>query len=568
MTILRVLDYRNDGGTASGNLGDPVQTWAIVCLFARWWAVWKRVYGREESLEYITRPRDSGFTEEDVALDVIYGWHMHPQADGEFLFPPSFSNPCLITAFHVSRSTMLTQSAVDFLSAHAPVGCRDRPTMRALRERGVWAFLSFCGTQTLPPSSRQRRGELAIDVVPRLDGYTGTEMSVCEVRNRVMTPRQALLRSRCLMRLFASAASVVTSRLHVYLPSRSFGTRVSLESPHGDTRTDWGPPGRLECVKAYARGEANPREDVRVLERGVAAVTWALMHGRDILTEWTKAVTTTLVVVCDTTYLSPAVVSLSHALESFSDCAVRVIMVTRGDDPKPFEEAVAGLSACFPGQRIERRPARDRLRGLYNSHLHHVNETTNDRLLLPEILHDVDRVLYVDCDVCIRTTSDFVDLYHSVRLGKTGIAARPSRTNIMTTETWNPANSYDGQESFNAGVLFLDLALLRRRAFVDFAESVLRNSPGNDQTILNLWCNGAFVGLPRWTNVYLNTNEEIEYARGRIEKSAPVVLHFCGSRKPWSSTHPLKAEWSTLPSRNLVSPPSTLRRPTAPKRSL
>lgn len=124
------------------NIGDYIQTLAAL-QFAG------------EGAELLERE-----TLHDVAGDpvriVMNAWFMHhPER-----FPPSKSIVPLFVSFHLTprvHDSFFTESAVDYLKAHEPIGCRDRETAEVLERHGVRAAFTSCLTLTLGETYRHRR---------------------------------------------------------------------------------------------------------------------------------------------------------------------------------------------------------------------------------------------------------------------------------------------------------------------------------------------------------------------------------------------------------------------------
>jgi lipopolysaccharide biosynthesis glycosyltransferase len=183
--------------------------------------------------------------------------------------------------------------------------------------------------------------------------------------------------------------------------------------------------------------------------------------------------------------------------------------------------------------------------------LSHTTAATMDRLYLPLLLPDVDRVLYLDTDLICLTDPE--PLYQ-LGLPDSGIAARPSVKEGYATlpdlvKTW--AHPRDREtilaelvrtgapatlRTFNAGVLVMDLGKLRRRSFVPTTLDLVRRFGVNDQLAINLYTKGEFEPLdPEW-NLFA----------GQDTNPAPHIIHWPGPKKPWNSDEvPFRREWES-----------------------
>ncbi len=185
--------------------------------------------------------------------------------------------------------------------------------------------------------------------------------------------------------------------------------------------------------------------------------------------------------------------------------------------------------------------------------LAHTTAATMDRLYLPMLLPDADRVVYLDTDlICL---DDLAPLYE-LALPESGIAARPSvkagyatlpdlvRTwaHPKTRETLLGDLVHDGApaslRTFNAGVLVMDLQKLRRRSFVRTTLDMVTRFGVNDQLAMNLYTKGEFEPLDSAWNVFA----------GQDACDSPHIVHWPGPKKPWNTNDvPFKRVWDAYP---------------------
>ncbi len=181
--------------------------------------------------------------------------------------------------------------------------------------------------------------------------------------------------------------------------------------------------------------------------------------------------------------------------------------------------------------------------------LAHTTAATMDRLYLPALLPDADRVVYLDTDlICV---DDLTPLYE-LALPESGVAARPSVKDGYATlpdlvTTWAHPRAREtilcelvrggapaSLRTFNAGVLVMDLQKLRRRSFVRTTLDMVKRFGVNDQLAINLYTKGEFEPLdPAW-NVFA----------GQETSDAPHIIHWPGPKKPWNTYDvPFKGVW-------------------------
>ena len=182
--------------------------------------------------------------------------------------------------------------------------------------------------------------------------------------------------------------------------------------------------------------------------------------------------------------------------------------------------------------------------GEIRSMLKHITISTMDRLLLPVLLPEVERVLYHDIDAL--PVADVVPLFET-DLGGAPLGARDSEASLFASGFSNvylPAKALSDQPErafelirrelarhpydyvgFNAGVLVLDLARMRADDFCARFLPYASEYGMNDQHILNCYVGDDRARLaPEWN------------ARPSQERVGPArIVHWAGGQKPWES---------------------------------
>ncbi|ANH80630.1 hypothetical protein A8C56_06215 [Niabella ginsenosidivorans] len=83
-----------------------------------------------------------------TAKMIMNGWYMHHPEN----WPPSERILPLFVAFHLNslaKARLLENDSINYLKKHQPIGCRDHTTAALLKEKGVDAYFSGCMTLTL-----------------------------------------------------------------------------------------------------------------------------------------------------------------------------------------------------------------------------------------------------------------------------------------------------------------------------------------------------------------------------------------------------------------------------------
>ena len=173
------------------------------------------------------------------------------------------------------------------------------------------------------------------------------------------------------------------------------------------------------------------------------------------------------------------------------------------------------------------------------------------RLLLPELLPNCSKVLYLDTDVVV--LQSLLPLF-MVELGTNlfGAVAEPP----VGWEAQSRLLGLDLTQGYlNSGVLLLNLAMMRSEKFTEKALEVAYAKNGllrlPDQEVLNIVGKGRWKKLqPKWNAIsYLwldpqvanDTYSVFDYL---VATYSPAIVHFEGTRavKPWHfrSIHPMK----------------------------
>ena len=164
------------------------------------------------------------------------------------------------------------------------------------------------------------------------------------------------------------------------------------------------------------------------------------------------------------------------------------------------------------------------------------------RIFLPELVPDVDRVLYLDADLIV--TDDLLPLWRT-EMGDSYVGAV---TNVLPSwHAHRPAElGLTADVYFNAGVLLMNLAQMRADgtsdALLDYSVANAPNLAWRDQDALNVVLGARRVSLhPRWNcmNAVMLFDDEANEVFGPavVEQARrdPAIRHFEGPglSKPW-----------------------------------
>ena len=177
------------------------------------------------------------------------------------------------------------------------------------------------------------------------------------------------------------------------------------------------------------------------------------------------------------------------------------------------------------------------------SHLRHITVATYYRLLIPDILSDYGKCLYLDGDICV--PGDVAELlefplkaneYVAGVVAFEGATTRHRRRRLATLGIEN-LNTY-----VNAGVLLMNLDAIRAdKVSARWLDLARHGFPLQDQDVINVACFNHIRLLPPKFNAMPPLYARSEKALGRIYgntnvregKQKPTIIHFASQCKPW-----------------------------------
>lgn len=255
---------------------------------------------------------------------------------------------------------------------------------------------------------------------------------------------------------------------------------------------------------------------------------------------------TSIVIAFTHNYFVPAATTLRSLLDSSSaDDHYEVICLVSEEIPQRQKDKLSALS----GERIRYRYINlaGRLQGVYVDPRY--SEAASFRLLLPEILPEYNKVLYIDCDVIIR--NNLAVLYRNTNLADNLLAAVYEAPIEHQGERW-AAIGCDPHRYFNSGFLMMNLKQMRiegtSRKLIDGLKSNYLEFP--DQDILNQVCQGRVLALkpiynsirtfflPQYKADFLKQYSESDW--DEVQKHG--TIHYTGG-KPWNILSVKFEEW-------------------------
>lgn len=171
----------------------------------------------------------------------------------------------------------------------------------------------------------------------------------------------------------------------------------------------------------------------------------------------------------------------------------------------------------------------------------YINISTYYRLAMPRLLSNINKVLYLDCDVIVNKS-----LKELWNVDISGHACAGVRDRINDSiRLYNRLNYPISDGYINAGVLLINLERWRQdnifEKSINIAKTESDKLKNHDQDLINKIYHGQIKMLPIKYNLleyYLYTEDWLyldrKYYPEIIEACKnPVIVHFCMPQKPW-----------------------------------
>ena len=187
------------------------------------------------------------------------------------------------------------------------------------------------------------------------------------------------------------------------------------------------------------------------------------------------------------------------------------------------------------------------------------------RFFLPELLPDIDKILYLDSDIIIN--EDIANLYHidiaqNVIGGCLDFAVRDCNAEIFEKchKILSSLDYKDFSNYINAGVILFNLKKMRE---LNITQTLLTTALStsfvfHDQDVINLVCEGDIKILDGKWNFVTHLSLEIypyvvqQNAYTHIATNNIGIIHYAGSSKPWMNLKGLLyGNWWNVASRSL-----------------
>ena len=248
--------------------------------------------------------------------------------------------------------------------------------------------------------------------------------------------------------------------------------------------------------------------------------------------------------------------SVSQSLSAEAHVDLRILTLGLSKESRTrLERSIAGLRIDIHEVRVD--PSC--LNGLKVSG--HVSQETYFRLLTPNYLQDVDRVLYLDADLLVRHS--VVEIFRQQFEGAHLLAVphASKRSGFFESERGVPSYSVLGipgnSRTFNAGVMLLNLEEWRHSNTTESILKYLREYREQvlwwDQDGLNAVLHDRWRPLhPKWNVMTSHFADFGSWEDSLLDattfesiKSDPAIIHYSFVPKPWSAYYagPFQKQW-------------------------
>ena len=247
---------------------------------------------------------------------------------------------------------------------------------------------------------------------------------------------------------------------------------------------------------------------------------------------------TPLVIAFTPNYIVPAAVCIRSVLACAgpADCFHMICLLTEPlpDGMQEQLHLLGGDRVCYSFLNLE-----GQLGDIYIDEKYSI--AASYRLLLPDLLPEYEKVMYIDCDVVVR--NDLAKLFREVDLGDHYLAGVYEATLDFQIAHMEATGCGPGTY-INSGFLLMNLQQLRVdhmvHKFITASKAEYLEFP--DQDVLNQLCRGRILGLspiynsirtfflPQYKSIFLQYYSEEDWEA--VQQYG--TIHYTGS-KPWNT---------------------------------
>ena len=246
----------------------------------------------------------------------------------------------------------------------------------------------------------------------------------------------------------------------------------------------------------------------------------------------------------DNNYVYPTIVAMTSMLENKKESTyLDFHIMISGQVSRENRNRLTKLKRIYKGCSVELIDMKNSFDSTYIVSSH-ITKATYYRLLLPSILSDYDKILYLDGDIIVR--KDLWGMYNTDLKGKYIGAVKDVYHQMYGGSDYAYKLGVKSTKQYiNAGILVMNLKKIREdnmeKKFNDFIPKLEpRKLNYNDQDVLNATCYDKIKFIsPEYNAIefmmFINDSRGIynnqEWKRARTD---PAIIHYAGSSKPWN----------------------------------
>lgn len=240
----------------------------------------------------------------------------------------------------------------------------------------------------------------------------------------------------------------------------------------------------------------------------------------------------------DSNYIIPATVAITSFLENNGGSEIDLFLLYIEDTLQ--EQDLIGLKKVVESYQAHFCPLPVKREMLQDMPILRHGLSTYLRIFLPQILIDVDKILYLDVDLIVER--NLHDLFH-IDMRRYQLAAVADLKTIYdgSTEYLDKIGYKKTTPYFCAGILVMNLSILRKIDLVGLTIRYLSvygdKISHSDQDILNVVCDKILYLPPKYNcieGLFNRKCREIwsdEQIKEAIQR--PCIVHYLGPSKPW-----------------------------------
>ncbi len=237
---------------------------------------------------------------------------------------------------------------------------------------------------------------------------------------------------------------------------------------------------------------------------------------------------------CDNNYVQHMGATMSSILQSKNEDEFIKFYVLDGGISVPNKEKLSYFEKKYLCSITYVKPNMEELKNCCTFKGDYISLATYYRLLIPEIIPNEDRILYLDCDIIVRKSlSDLYnrDFGNNMVLGVVDCSLKEHSARLGVSKY------------INAGVLLLNCKKMREeksvQTIIDWIENNQDKIECHDQDVINAVFDGRIEYVE---DIY---NAQVKKLHDTIFSGIkdPAILHFISPKKPWIHWKPLNSTY-------------------------